>query len=140
MVPIVRRANCVVGALLVLAIHAPDARADGDAGTPYLSEHGVYAVSYESLLNPITINRMHAWILTVKTADGEPVDDAEISVGGGMPAHNHGLPTHPRVTQNLGDGRYRVEGLRFHMQGHWEIKIGIEAGGETDTVIIPLDL
>ena len=63
-----------------------------------------------------------------------------ITVDGGMPAHNHGLPTQPRVTQNLGEGCYKVEGLRFHMQGHWEMKIGIESGGATDTVIIPLDL
>jgi YtkA-like len=126
--------------LLVLAVLAADAHAGGEAGTAYASQHGLYSVSYESLLKPITINRMHAWILTVKSASGEPVEDAEITVDGGMPAHNHGLPTQPRVTQNLGEGRYKVEGLRFHMQGHWEMKIGIEAAGKTDTVIIPLDL
>jgi YtkA-like len=134
------RTRRIAAAILVLAMLAPAARADGQAGTPYASEHGVYTVSYESLLDPIVINRMHSWILTVKNAAGEPVDDAEITVDGGMPAHNHGLPTQPRVTQNLGEGRYMVEGLRFHMQGHWEMKIGIEAGGKADTVIIPLDL
>ena len=137
---IVRKARTIFGALFVLAALAPGLRADQQAATHYPSEHGLYTVSYESLLDPIVINRMHSWILTVRNADGTPVDDAEITVDGGMPAHNHGLPTQPRVTQNLGEGRYKVEGLRFHMQGHWEMKIGIAAGGKTDTVIIPLDL
>jgi YtkA-like len=128
------------GAWLVLVALASSVCGAQQGVTQYTSEHGLFAVSYESLLKPIVINRMHSWILTVKNADGEPVDDARITVDGGMPAHNHGLPTQPRVTQNLGEGRYKVEGLRFHMQGHWELKIGIESGGVTDTVIIPLDL
>ena len=130
----------VLRVLPVLALLAPAAHAADAAGAAYVSQHGLYAVSYESLLKPIAINRMHAWILTVKTTGGDPVEDAEITVDGGMPAHNHGLPTQPRVTENLGDGRYKVEGLRFHMQGHWEMKIGIESGGKSDIVIIPLDL
>ena len=33
------------------------------------------------------------WIVTVKTADGKPVDNAKVAVDGGMPDHNHGRPT-----------------------------------------------
>ena len=57
-----------------------------------------------------------------------------------MPAHNHGLPTQPRVKADLGAGHYRVEGMRFHMAGHWEIRVTIAAAGREDTVVIPLDL
>jgi hypothetical protein len=57
-----------------------------------------------------------------------------------MPVHNHGLPTQPRVTTELGDGDYRLEGMRFHMQGPWEITLTITVGGSTDTVVIALTL
>ena len=69
-----------------------------------------------------------------------PVTKAEISIDGGMPDHDHGLPTDPQVTGNLGDGRYRVEGLRFHMQGQWELKITIRADNMEDVVTISLEL
>ncbi len=122
------------GSLLVLAWVA------GIAGSSWPSERGLYRVSYESTLSPIVINRMHGWILHVESADGKPLDGASIEVSGGMPAHRHGLPTRPRVVAELGDGAYRVEGLRFHMPGAWEIVVTIEAGNAVDRVVIPLKL
>jgi hypothetical protein len=44
------------------------------------------------------------------------------------------------VTQGLGDGAYRIEGVRFNMGGWWELKVTIAAGGVTDTVTFNLDL
>jgi hypothetical protein len=61
-------------------------------------------------------------------------------VDGGMPLHNHGMPTRPRITEELGEGDYRLEGMRFHMRGAWEVSIEIAADGKTDTVIIKLSL
>jgi len=110
------------------------------ADEPVDSDKGYYAVYYTSDVDPIEINRIHAWTLHVETVNGIPVEDAEISVDGGMPAHNHGLPTQPRVTENLGDGDYRVEGLRFHMGGAWQVTFTIESGGEADTVTFDLAL
>ena len=69
-----------------------------------LSTRGVYQASYRSDLLPIRINHIHAWVLHLATFDGQPVTDAEIGITGGMPQHNHGLPTQPQVTENLGNG------------------------------------
>ena len=99
-----------------------------------------FQVSFESDLKPIVINQIHQWIIQVQTLDGVPVTKAEISIDGGMPDHDHGLPTDPQVTGNLGDGRYRVEGLRFHMQGQWELKITIRVDNKEDVVTIFLEL
>ena len=121
-------------ALLLLVFVTQDAWA-----ADWTSERGVYSVSFESSLEPIVINRIHTWKMHI-TADGEPVVDALLSVEGGMPVHDHGLPTRPRITEELGEGNYRLEGMRFHMQGAWEITIEIEADGRTDTVIIKLAL
>ena len=111
-----------------------------DEADSWVSRDGLYRIRYTSELQPITINRMHRWTLYLETSDGAAVDDAALSVRGGMPEHDHGLPTSPRVTDELGDGRYRLEGVRFHMQGLWEIEVRIEAEAGSDTALISLVL
>ncbi|MDJ0905677.1 MAG: FixH family protein [Woeseiaceae bacterium] len=105
----------------------------------WTSQRGIFTVHYESSLDPIEINRMHSWTLVV-TRDNEPLEGADITVSGGMPEHDHGMPTRPRVTADLGGGRYRLDGMRFHMNGTWEVMLDITAGGSRDTVIITLVL
>jgi hypothetical protein len=110
-----------------------------DAPTEWQSTRGVYTVSVTSSLEPIEINQIHSWDLHI-SSHGKPVEGAALSISGGMPKHDHGLPTRPRVTEELGDGNYRLGGMRFHMQGDWEITIEIEAAGKTDTVVVTLTL
>ena len=116
------------------AMEVPD---DLDTSATRTSDQGLYQVSI-SQLDPIAINQIHNWTLHVETADGQPVENAEITVDGGMPQHNHGLPTTPQVTQDLGNGDYLVEGLKFHMDGWWEIKFVIESAGQSDGVTFNL--
>ncbi|MEI2609238.1 MAG: FixH family protein [Candidatus Promineifilaceae bacterium] len=111
-----------------------------DTSTTRTSDNGFYQVSFSSELEPLAINQMHSWILHVETADGEPVEDAVITVDGGMPQHGHGLPTQPQVTENLGGGDYRVEGLRFQMGGWWEVSFAIDAAATPDSVTFNLVL
>jgi hypothetical protein len=105
-----------------------------------VTRSSVYRVSYTSDLDPIAINRIHDWVLHVETTQGEPVAGAEITVGGGMPAHDHGLPTSPRQTEELGNGDYLVEGMRFHMNGRWEIVVAVSANAGRDTCVLSLTL
>ncbi|MBH97428.1 MAG: auxin-binding protein [Rhodospirillaceae bacterium] len=99
-----------------------------------------YAISFISELDPIEINRMHSWVINVKTKAGIPVEGATIRLEGGMPEHDHGLPTNPRMTAELGSGNYRIEGIRFHMGGTWEIKTTITIKENRDICTIPLEL
>lgn len=107
---------------------------DLDYSTTRESENGLYRVSYLTSTGTIPVNQMHEWTLHVEKADGTPVDDATIAVDGDMPAHGHGLPTSPRVTQSLGNGDYLLEGVKFQMPGEWIMDITITANGQTDTV------
>ncbi len=86
-----------------------------------------YVVAIQPLAEPIAINQLHKWEVKVTTPAGAPVLQAHIDVDGGMPQHGHGLPTQPRVTQELGGGRYLVEGMKFSMTGWWEIKLKLQA-------------
>lgn len=106
----------------------------------WTSDSGKLRASYTSEVMPLPLNRIHTWMLHLETADGAPLDNAEILIDGGMPAHNHGLATSPQVTANLGNGDYRIEGLRFHMQGAWELRITVRHGGVSDRIVIPLTL
>ena len=106
----------------------------------WVSKRGLFTVSYESALQPIEINRIHQWVLHIESESGEVVTGANVEVTGGMPAHDHGLPTRPRVIEEFEEGNYRLDGMRFHMAGDWELTISIEADGKTDTVIVALHL
>jgi hypothetical protein len=93
-----------------------------------------YVVTLQPPAAPIRINQMHAWEIRVTSASGEPVAQARIDVDGGMPQHGHGFPTHPAVTQELGDGRYLLQGMKFSMTGWWEIKLSIRSATGADRV------
>jgi hypothetical protein len=105
-----------------------------------LAEGDELRVTYESPSGTPAINWIHSWILHVESADGVPVENAKIEVNGGMPEHDHGLPTQPRVTEELGDGDYRLDGVRFHMRGYWEITVTVVTEEGSSVVVIPLQL
>lgn len=113
---------------------------DLDLSRSKASAKGLYAVAIAPEKEPLEQGPLHSWILTLKTADGAPLEGAAISVGGGMPQHGHGLPTAPQVTAALGEGRYRIEGVRFNMSGWWEFKLHVSAAAGVDDVTFNLSL
>ncbi len=128
-----RRSLTALGfCLLLMSAMADDSR--------WTSQRGLFVVSYQSDLLPLQINKLHAWVLHLEDANGAPVSGAHIEMSGGMPGHDHGLPTYPRVTKELGDGNYRLDGMRFHMTGVWELTIVIDANDKTDTVVVTVTL
>lgn len=82
----------------------------------------------------IMVNQMHSWQVRVTGADGRPVNRASFKVDGGMPQHNHGLPTQPQVTQALGHGTFLLEGVKFNMPGWWELTLSLDTEKIKDTV------
>ncbi|WP_420473510.1 FixH family protein [Noviherbaspirillum sp. ST9] len=96
--------------------------------------HDTYRIAIKSLAEPIAINKMHAWEIQLRSPSGEAISGARISVAGGMPQHGHGFPTQPRVTRELGDGRYLLEGMKFSMPGWWEIKLKVDSASGADDI------
>jgi hypothetical protein len=118
-------------------MHAP-APSDLDLSATRMSDNGGFKVSYMSDINPLPVNKIHGWTLTVVTSDGKPVKDAVISIDGDMPEHGHGLPTEPEVTQELRDGVYLVEGMKFSMPGWWTMKFIIQTRFNEESVTFNL--
>lgn len=112
--------------------------ADLDLNTTRLSEAGLYKATILPAVEPIPINQLHTWTLYVETADGQPIQDAAITVEGDMPQHGHGMPTRPQVTRNLGNGDYLVEGVKFQMGGWWVVDFTVKANGGTDKIFFNL--
>ena len=129
---VIAAAACV----LVGSLVAPS-KAIADAWT---SAGGLYRLAVDPAPASIDINRLHRWTLHLTDASGAPVSGAEFEVTGGMPEHNHGLPTQPIVTNEISAGTYRLEGMRFHMHGYWEIRIRVSAEPGNDSVLLELNL
>lgn len=105
-----------------------------------VAENPELRVTYSIPSGSPEINRIHSWVLHVELLDGTPVEMAAISVAGGMPEHDHGLPTRPKVTEELGGGDYRLDGMRFHMRGYWEIEVTVVTDQGSSVIVIPLQL
>ncbi|WP_051975305.1 FixH family protein [Cupriavidus necator] len=98
------------------------------------TEGGRYRIAVISPTPAPAVNQLHTWKVKLATLGGKPVKGAQFAVGGGMPQHGHGYPTQPRVTREIEDGTYLLEGMKFSMSGWWELKLGIRAEPGPDQV------
>lgn len=58
-----------------------------------------------------------------------PADAQLQRVDATMPEHRHGMNYRPSL-HPLGDGRWRVEGLLWHMAGRWELLLELRVAGD----------
>jgi len=50
-----------------------------------------------------------------------------------MPEHRHGMNYKPTL-KALGDGRWQVDGLLWHMAGRWELRWDVQSEGRTEVL------
>ena len=130
----------VLAAVYIIAMNRMMAKissgvpANLDYSTTRVWVKGLFNVSYTASTGTVPINQMHQWTLHVETANGQPVEDATITIDGDMPQHGHGLPTQPRVTKYLGNGDYLVDGMKFQMGGWWLMDFTISTNSQSDAV------
>ena len=99
-----------------------------------------YQIKATSSIQPITINKIHSWTISLSSNSGKKITGITMKIAGGMPLHDHGMQTEPRVTKELSYGLYQIDGMKFHMRGYWEVKFLIEKGEATDSLILGLNL
>lgn len=72
-----------------------------------------------------------------------PANAVLTRVNATMPEHQHGMNYRPSIERigDAKDGRWRADGLMFHMPGRWELRFDIQADGRTvrltDSVQLP---
>lgn len=109
---------------------------DLDTRTTRRSARGLWRGTLEPVAGAAPLHELHAWRLRLEQADGAPLEGAWIRIAGGMPQHDHGLPTQPQVAGTRDE--YLVDGVRFHMAGWWQLVFDIEAAGERDVLTFDL--
>lgn len=115
-------------------------RQEVDLSLSKATEAGLYRIAIAPETEPFHREVMHAWVFTLTDRSGKPVEGAEITVGGGMPGHGHGLPTLPRQTRQLPGGRYEIDGFRFTMAGLWVLDVRVRSGLGEDRAMFNLSL
>ena len=120
--------------------HRADDSANPDRTMTRMSGSDRFRVSMRSNVYPVPLSHIHSWTLHIETPEGIAIEDAQIGVYGDMPAHRHGLPTKPKVTENRGGGDYLIEGVKFSMPGRWQLILIITADDKRDKVKFNIDL
>ena len=87
-----------------------------------LAGHAVQA-AWRAEPAPIAVSQPFALVVTLCPADAKLR-----RVDATMPEHRHGMNYRP-VVQPLGNGRWRAEGLLWHMGGRWELRLEVESAG-----------
>lgn len=107
-----------------------------------VSNGGGYKVSFVPVPDPIPMNEPFSLDVTVRPSaenSGMDLADLSFSADAAMPAHAHGMTTRARATP-LGDGRYRVDGMLFHMPGHWQLYFDIGRGSIVERAQVDIHL
>ena len=113
------------------------AHACGNAGDTIV-KGSRYVVAYRTAPSPIPASRHFAVDFAVCPIGSAP-PPRSVRVDASMPEHRHGMNYKTTVTAK-GQGRYRAEGLLFHMSGRWEIAFDVVAGGTTERIASSVEL
>ncbi len=131
---------CCAAVALMLMVPTVAVAGDCSEGCKAQSQDGHFQITAMPAEGEIALRKHHDWIVTVKDADGSPVELNGLSVTGGMPGHGHGLPSQPKVTEYLGDGRYRLTGFLFNMHGDWALRFYMARQDVQDVAELTLTL
>jgi YtkA-like len=126
--------------LLLSLLSLPLARAVARPAEPgalsVRSEKAHFIVRVSGIDHPERLNHLHGFALQLTDGAGKPVTDAKVELFGRRDDSDSALPTSPQVSPAAGNGRYRVEGLRFHMPGAWQLIFAIDSGGIRDRAVL----
>ncbi len=126
---------------------APDVTPDAGTPTPSAwtegtSREGRFKLRWRSLSGQVPNNDHFKLELELSdtSQDDAPLEHAQVFVSAWMPDHSHGMVVQPRTVEQ-GGGKYLVEGMLFHMSGHWQLFFDvIDEDGLSERAEFDLDL
>lgn len=121
------------------------------------TEAGKYRLTWQSLPSPVPMGDLFVVETTLKDKEGKPLENGTVRVDARMPAHGHGMATRPlaalpvcaesraeaelRAAVEAGSlpegcsypgGKYKMEGMKFHMPGEWTIRFDVTGPAGAD--------
>ena len=124
---------------LFYSVIVPTIHAEESPGIVVETASG-WTIHIDSEVSPLRINQIHSWRIEIRDSNSALVPNALLEVEGGMPDHNHGLPTQPRVTAEISPGTYLLQGVRFHMPGRWRMQFIISTKDQEEIGIASFEL
>lgn len=126
---------------LACAPSAPPPPAAARLGADALpTDGGSWRVAWSSAPAPPPLNRPFSVSVDVRASDGAlPPQDVLVAVDAGMPGHGHGMTVRPATTP-IEAGRWRADGLLFHMPGAWELSVKVTRGVATELARFAVDV
>ncbi len=103
------------------------------------TENDTFYVTYTPTPNPIPFQELFSLDVEVFASKARENHIEGVSldqVRAIMPAHDHGMKVEPKI-ERVGPGKFRVRGMRFHMQGagedgRWVLEMVLNDGGRID--------
>ena len=123
-----RLAAALLGVLLATPAWA-DCPLDLGRGTGWVVFSDQYLMAFRPDPLRIEVGEPFALAVSVCTRRGGPAE--LLAVDANMPEHRHGMNYRAAIVAK-GDGRFRAEGLLFHMPGRWEITFDVRAGDDSE--------
>jgi len=124
----VRLAAAVLGAFLATPAWA-DCALDLGRGAGWVVFSDRYLMAFRT--DPLRIEVGEPFALVVNVCTRRSGAAELVAVDASMPEHRHGMNYRATIVAK-GDGRFRAEGLLFHMPGRWEITFDVGAGDESE--------
>jgi hypothetical protein len=124
----VRALLAALGLLLAVPAWA-DCPLDLGRGTGWVVFSGHYMIAFRPDPMLIEVGTPFALILNVCTKRGQPAE--LVALDATMPEHKHGMNYKPTIVRGQ-DGRFRAEGLMFHMPGRWEVTFDVRVDAESE--------
>lgn len=90
-------------------------------------ESAKYALTFRTQPEKIEIGKHFALELALCAKEGAAAPES-VRVDAHMPEHRHGMNYKTTVT-SISPGKYRAEGLMFHMPGRWEYIFEVRTAG-----------
>lgn len=111
-----------------------------EVGWTSRSQGGHYRVSIGPESGKVELGPLQSWWARFETREGRAFRPASVSFSGGMPQHRHGFDTSPRVGEALDEGGVRIEGVRFHMAGHWRLRVDFLGPEGRDAAVFEVEV
>lgn len=106
-----------------------DCPLDLGRGTGWVVYSDHYMIAFRPEPMRIEVGEPFSLLFNVCTKNGNPAE--LVAVDARMAEHKHGMNYKPTIV-SAGNGRYRAEGMVFHMPGRWELAIDVRAGEESE--------
>jgi hypothetical protein len=130
----------------MIAVHTSEAdgavaSSDADAITrfgPIRSHLG--RLHGEVISHPVLLSGTdQSWTVRLTTPAGTGINGVPVTVEAYMPVTGDRMPTRP-VARYIGDGQYRIEGLRFTRAGWWNVGLAVRFAFGGDSLAFNLIL